>query len=881
MKMEEHTLISQDPLAFAVVSATDDIELLENLSIDAVPPSLGSSQSDSTVAVEYSCTLILPMDRVPIVLSIPDAPTCLTYMVKWTSQQQYVARTSQEESLVDDVTTRRGQRGGALTARTTLHHAPSNFRYKHEITTARQVIAVSAIRAVWSRRYLLLPVALEILLESGESHFFAFETEAERILVQEKIVRLAKQKNLDRTLEQTEAKRDKWRSWWCEGRVSNFKYLMYLNFMAGRSYGDTRQYPVFPHIVADYLSSTLDLSNGQTFRNLEKPMGAQTPERENVALNIFNELSDHPSELRHYSMNYAAPLVLFHYMIRVQPFADYFLHMNSKMDETDRVFDSLHNVYVGSFSSCKETIPEFFCFPTFLRNDNRFSFGTKQDGTVVNSVVLPAWCEDERDCILQLREALECRYVSERLCKWIDLIFGYKQQGKEAIAAINVFHPTAYRNPRERGETDPNVIEAAEVRIQMFGQIPLQLFNNPHKARVKSTNTDWLPSPCPSLRFEASTSKGNVLLFPGKVASPIQQAVISFSDYGPSGWISFCRTPAQNAGADEFGMGDFFSLGRSQQTYCFPSNVFPLMIEKDTPKELIVLGEHSITLVDLTRDNKEVAVLTFHAFTISCCAVVSPSQLYVGTTCGAIVVVEVSWTDEMKEVDLQYSPSTNGKESGMALINFDVVKTVRGRTATLHWLDTLHGHQGTILSLVVSMEWGIAVSTSADMTVAVWDVHRRILIRTIVHDWSLRQGGTLLRHSMCHPPRFFPELVSVNPKRGDIAVAGSIVSLNLREQTEVHLYSINGERCGAPCVMRSPVTALLAVGPIVFVAEGRTVVLLQSTNLRRRPELLHHSDIIVSLSLSPTGNVLAALDDKGVVVHWKVEERENARSKNK
>ncbi len=36
-----------------------------------------------------------------------------------------------------------------------------------------------------------------------------------------------------------------------------------------------------------------------------------------------------------------------------------------------------------------------------------------------------------------LREALESEYVSCNLSLWIDLIFGYKQRGEEAIAADN------------------------------------------------------------------------------------------------------------------------------------------------------------------------------------------------------------------------------------------------------------------------------------------------------------------------------------------------------------------------------------------------------------------------------------------------------------
>lgn len=44
------------------------------------------------------------------------------------------------------------------------------------------------------------------------------------------------------------------------GEISNFQYLMHLNTLAGRSYNDLMQYPVFPWVLADYDSEVNKMS---------------------------------------------------------------------------------------------------------------------------------------------------------------------------------------------------------------------------------------------------------------------------------------------------------------------------------------------------------------------------------------------------------------------------------------------------------------------------------------------------------------------------------------------------------------------------------------------------------------------------------------------
>ena len=93
----------------------------------------------------------------------------------------------------------------------------------------------------------------------------------------------------------------------------------------------------------------------------------------------------------------------------------------------------------------RELIPEFFYLPDFLENRNHFDMGAKQSGEALNDVLLPPWAKDNATEFIRIhRAALESEYCSKHLHLWIDLIFGYKQQGPAAVEATNVFHHLFY-----------------------------------------------------------------------------------------------------------------------------------------------------------------------------------------------------------------------------------------------------------------------------------------------------------------------------------------------------------------------------------------------------------------------------------------------------
>ncbi|XP_021344164.1 neurobeachin-like protein 2, partial [Mizuhopecten yessoensis] len=118
---------------------------------------------------------------------------------------------------------------------------------------------------------------------------------------------------------------------WVQREISNFDYLIQLNTIAGRTYNDLSQYPVFPWILSDYTSETLDLDNPTVFRDLSKPIGAVNAKSTENVREKFETFED-PSgviEKFHYGTHYSNAAGVMHYMIRMEPFTGLHIQLQS------------------------------------------------------------------------------------------------------------------------------------------------------------------------------------------------------------------------------------------------------------------------------------------------------------------------------------------------------------------------------------------------------------------------------------------------------------------------------------------------------------------------------------------------------------------------
>ena len=142
----------------------------------------------------------------------------------------------------------------------------------------------------------------------------------------------------------------------------------------------------------------------------------------------------------------------------------------------------------------RELVPEFFFLPELFLNKEKHDFGHQQTEERVNNVNLPTWCfNDPYIFVARHRQALESDHVSRNIHNWIDLIFGYKQRGEEAVKNLNLYYYLTYEDSVDLSTIlDEKEKLSIESQIIHFGQCPIQLFQTPHPIRLPKKDINYL-----------------------------------------------------------------------------------------------------------------------------------------------------------------------------------------------------------------------------------------------------------------------------------------------------------------------------------------------------------------------------------------------------
>ncbi|XP_005291247.2 lysosomal-trafficking regulator isoform X3 [Chrysemys picta bellii] len=644
---------------------------------------------------------------------------------------------------------------------------------------------------------------------------------------------------------------------WYTGQITNFEYLTHLNKHAGRSFNDLMQYPVFPFILSDYTSETLDLNDPSVYRNLAKPIAVQSKEKEDRYVDTYKYLEEEyrkgareddpmpPVQPYHYGSHYSNSGTVLHFLVRMPPFTKMFLaYQDQSFDIPDRTFHSTHTTWrlssYESMTDVKELIPEFFYLPEFLVNREGFDFGLRQNGERVNHVNLPPWARnDPRLFILIHRQALESDHVSQTICNWIDLVFGYKQKGKASVQAINVFHPATYFGMDVSAVEDPVQRRALETMIKTYGQTPRQLFHTAHVSRPGSRLI---------IEGELPTAMGLLVQFAFRETREHAKEIVYPS---PLPWIKglkwgeYVGSPSAPDPVVCFSQPHGERFGSLQalptRAICGLSQKFCLLMiyskeqgvrsmhSTDIQWSAILSWGYADNILRLKSKQSEPPInfiqsSQLHQVT-SCAWVPDSCQLFTGSKSGVITAYMNRFSSNMhSEIEME---------------------------SQVH----LYGHTEEITSLFVCKPYSIMISVSKDGTCIIWDLNRLCYVQSLAGHKSPVTA------------------VSGSEMTGDIATVCDSVGGG----SDLRLWTVNGDLVGhVHCreiicsVAFSNQPEGVSINVIAGGLENGVVRLWSTWDLKPVREITFpkSNKPIVSLTFSCDGHHLYTANSEGTVIAW-------------
>ena len=385
------------------------------------------------------------------------------------------------------------------------------------------------IKYIFRRRYFYKNSALEIFTSNNKSYYFNFKKEKDRenflsellesISENCKIINDMKEKDqfdniigyINNEIIKPENRKKKLKlskkvKEWSNWEISNFELLMWLNILSNRSLNDISQYPIFPWILSNFTDPLQkDLEEGinkdYLYRDLSLPMGMlEVSElsiiRKENFIEHYNTMKSEQEETNEnegimkpyvYGTHYSCPNYVTNYLMRLFPFSHILIELNGKIDkfdEPDRLVYSVQKTFDSSTSlntDLRELIPEFYYLPEIFINFNKLNMGKLENGYLVNDIFTP--CEnDPYEFVILMRSILENEIISLNIKNWIDLIFGFKNRGKDAENCFNIFTEASYEDKINLNNYED---KSCILRLAEFGLTPEQIYNKEFPQKIK------------------------------------------------------------------------------------------------------------------------------------------------------------------------------------------------------------------------------------------------------------------------------------------------------------------------------------------------------------------------------------------------------------
>lgn len=214
------------------------------------------------------------------------------------------------------------------------------------------------------------------------------------------------------------------------------------------------------NMMIEELRETLGITEDGSDILTEEPQGDIQKKEFLMNEKLFNNPKLKEVELEkipyYYGSHYSNPIYVNHFLLRLFPYSNMMIEMQgNKFDDPQRLFISIKNTFASATSQkcdVRELIPEFYYLPEMFKNINKLKLGYAiteigKDNEVektfkINDVLLPKWAKGSPyRYVAKLTNKLN---KQNGISHWIDLIFGYKQRGKEARFYHNVFLPFSY-----------------------------------------------------------------------------------------------------------------------------------------------------------------------------------------------------------------------------------------------------------------------------------------------------------------------------------------------------------------------------------------------------------------------------------------------------